>query len=226
VLGDSFGDAMFPGIALIGEKYGLSIRQATHCATLMGVERTSSCREFNEKIVRQIQDEPTMRLAILIGRWSDFPTEELLQGLSKTLDTFKALGLRVLIVGEPPNFRSDPNRCHVRASMYGENRERCFRLRRAFADKQLNSYKGALTRLTRDRPWATYLDVASILCDEKFCWARKGDIPIYRNNDHLSLAGAEFISKSLVQDSKLSSLMVELKGVAAADPVLPKSSLP
>jgi peptidoglycan/LPS O-acetylase OafA/YrhL len=81
VWGDSHGDALFPAIAMIGQRYGRSTRQVTKrgCPPLVGVSpvesgrrltRKDACAEYNSAVLRELQQIPRPSLVILTARWS------------------------------------------------------------------------------------------------------------------------------------------------------------
>src|SRR5262249_5592278 len=130
VWGDSLGDALFPGIAELAERYGLSARQATKsaCAPVLGVRpsqlRKQNCAEYNEEMLRELQFGPRPSLAILVSRWS-LVVGVLPQGLIKTIDSLNELGIATLLIGQAPEFPFDPNACVVRRAMAHRNVNEC-----------------------------------------------------------------------------------------------------
>ena len=83
VWGDSHGDALFPGIEMMGENRGLTAREATKrgCPPLLGVERVddglrtdrlggSACELFNTAMFDELKKGPRPGLVILVARWS------------------------------------------------------------------------------------------------------------------------------------------------------------
>ena len=71
----------FPAAAMLAEKYGLSVRQATKsgCPPVIGIERVnknhaglrlSDCEDYNEAMLQELQHGPRPLLAILASRWS------------------------------------------------------------------------------------------------------------------------------------------------------------
>ena len=127
--GDSYADALFPGLALISDKYAVSVRQVTHsgCAPLSGIAMKNGCTEFNEAVLHLWDKHPKPRLAILVGQWSDY-SDELLQGLTTTLDALASAGIAALVIGEPAKFPFDPNRCFMHKTLFHlSGVEKCLR---------------------------------------------------------------------------------------------------
>jgi hypothetical protein len=45
-----------------------------------------------------------------------------------------------------------------------------------------------------------FIDPAEYICDENYCWAIKGGIPIYFDDDHLTVFGASLIVNDMFKD--------------------------
>ena len=121
VWGDSHGDALFPGIVMLAQKYGLSVRQATKsaCAPLLDFDPshfgTKDCAAYNDAMVHELVTGPRPRTTVLVARWSLY--NDIYQRLDHTIDRLNALGISVLILGQTPEFSSDPNTCFIRRAM-------------------------------------------------------------------------------------------------------------
>ena len=155
ILGDSHADHFVPAMALLAEKAGLSGRQVTvgGCLALLGYHnrspysRETLCPALRKAMIRFVDQNPGLKLAVLAHRWSmyngtplgdskrsrtiyllAFPGDEqspkrsseiLRHGLEQTLDFFESRGIKVLLLGEVPQPAGDPTKCIARAIKQG-----------------------------------------------------------------------------------------------------------
>ena len=196
IWGDSHGDALFPGIADIAENTGLTTRQVTKraCPPLLGAERVeegrrpkrfgrSPCQKYNAAVMRELDNGPRPKLAIIVARWSiytetrteflgghrvfliddkhrtldiDTSREVLAQAIGRTVDALTALDIPVLLVGQPPEYFQDPAVCFVERTLTHRDADGCLRLPRRVAEEHLRASTEILLRTVRRRPSVTY----------------------------------------------------------------------
>lgn len=204
---------------------------------------TSGCAEFNHAMLEELRRGPRPRLVMLIARWSLYAesTTDLAGGrevflvddehqalgvetsrrvlaraLGRTVDAITALGIPVLLVGQSPEFSQDPNICFVERAMYGRDVSDCLRLPRQAAEKRLRSSKKILLKIAKNRLATTYVGLDDILCDAQACWAKKDGQPLYADQNHLSMEGAQTVGAALLETTALKPLFVpEASGTAA-----------
>lgn len=196
---------------------------------------TSACAEFNTAMLQELQKGPRPSLVILVARWSmytetttdlaggrrvfliddenqvlDIETsrEVLSRALGRMVDAITALGIPVLLVGQPPEFFQDPNVCYVERAMSRRDVSDCLRLPRPVADQRLRASKQILQKIASGRSAATYVGLDSILCDDQVCWAKADDQPLYEDKNHLSLSAARFVGTALLETPNLQPLFV------------------
>ena len=224
------GDALFPAIAMIGEKHGLATRQVTKmaCPPILGAERVSAgwapkrgkaspCTRFNDEVWEELKDSPRPNLVVIAARWSmyaetmtgfaggrrvflvddenkqlDLETSRKVfsHALARTVEAINALGIRVLLIGQPPEFFQDPNVCVVERSISGRDIKDCLRKPRQLVDQRLHASKAILQSVARRRSATTYLSLDSILCDDKVCRTSEGDKPLYEDRDLSQFVGS------------------------------------
>jgi peptidoglycan/LPS O-acetylase OafA/YrhL len=247
VWGDSHGDALFPAIAMIGEKHGLATRQVTKmaCPPILGAKTVSAvwgpkrgkanaCTRLNAEILEELKVGPRPSLVVIAARWSmyaesmsgfaggrrvflvddenkqlDLETSRkvLFHALARTVDAINALGIRVLLIGQPPEYFQDPNICFAQRSILGRNVSDCFRQPRQVADKRLNASKAILQNVASGRSATTYVSLDSILCDKKTCLTWQNG-PLYEDRNHLNLYGARVVGKALAEMPTVETLFV------------------
>ena len=195
----------------------------------------SPCEKYNAAVMRELRNGPRPSLVILVARWSmytettvdfagsrriflidnehrklDIETsrEVLSRALGQTTDAITALGIPVLLIGQPPEFFQSPNVCFVERTLSRRDASFCFREPRQVAVERLRASEEILREVASSRPATTYISLNSILCDELTCWAKENDQPLYGDNNHLSIAGAHFVSEALAKMPKLRALFV------------------
>jgi peptidoglycan/LPS O-acetylase OafA/YrhL len=255
VWGDSHADALFPGIAMIGEDHGLSTRQVTRtaCPPLLGAERvssgsnpkrgkTSACTKFNAALLERLKEDPRPSLVVIAARWSmytettvafaggrrvflvddendqlDIETSRkvLSRALVRTVDAINALGIRVLLIGQPPEFYQDPTVCFVERSISWRNVNDCLKQPRQLLDQRLRASKAILQNVTNGRPATSYVSLDSILCDDQVCRTWEDGQPLYEDTTHLDLSGARVIGNALAEMPSLVSFFVPQGAIAS-----------
>ena len=110
--------------------------------------------------------------------------------LARTVEAINALGIRVLLIGQPPEFFQDPNVCVVERSISGRDVNDCLRQPRQLADQRLHASKAILQSVARRRSATTYLSLDSILCDDKVCRTSEGDKPLYEDKNSSRSVGS------------------------------------
>jgi peptidoglycan/LPS O-acetylase OafA/YrhL len=252
VWGDSHGDALFPAIAIIGEKHGLATRQVTKkaCPPLLGTERvsvgwgpkrgnSSACTEFNAALLQELKEGTRPSLVVLVARWSmyaetmtgfvggrrvflvddenkqlDIETSRkvLSRALDRTVDAITALGIRVLLIGQPPEFFQNPNTCYVERSILRRDVSDCLRQPRQLVDQHLRASKEILQKVISGRSATTYVSLDSILCDNRVCRTWDDAQPLYEDETHLDLSGARVVGRTLAEMPTLGSIFVRQGG--------------
>ena len=91
------------------------------------------------------------------------------RALVRTVDAITALGIRVLLIGQPPEFFQDPNVCFVERSISRRDVSDCLRQPRQLVDQRLRASKEILRKVASGRSATTYVSLDSILCDDQVC---------------------------------------------------------
>lgn len=122
---------------------------------------------------------------------------------------FNALGIRVLLIGQPPENFQDPSICcFVQRSILGRDMSNCLRQPRQVADKRLLVSKAILQNVASGRSATTHVSLDSILCNEKACRTWEEGQPLYADRNHLNLSGARVVGKALAERPSLAPLFV------------------
>ncbi len=196
---------------------------ASACPPLLGIDRVNreTCYQFNNAVLDYIKTHPELRTIILAARWSisangnRYKTEEgesvklvdivsgsssagtnadlFNLGLNRTVRTLIGLGRDVVIVSQVPEvghhvpsansiaIRTGRDLNNIIAPTLTEYLERNLAANHAIDSIEQN-YN------------VQVIDPSKALCDEQRCLVAIDGEPLYRDDDHLSTFGAEYIS--------------------------------
>jgi peptidoglycan/LPS O-acetylase OafA/YrhL len=202
----------------------------------------SGCSRYNAALMKELREGPRPGLVVIVSRWSmytettasfgngrrvflideqdtglDVETTRMVlaRALEKTVDAITALGIRVLLIGQPPEFFQDPSVCFVERSILRRNASDCLTQPRASAEPHLRASKAILQQVASSSTAATYVSLDSILCDDKVCRAWQDGQPLYADASHLDLAGAKVLGNALAKMPSLASIFVPYGGGSA-----------
>ena len=183
-----------------------------------------ACRRANDAILAMIEATPGIETVVLAARWSLYaetvraPTESadrsflvdevssersvgnsrrvLEAGLERTISALEARGVDVVLVGQVPEYPFDPARCAVRAWWTG-HRPDCGQSLGA-AEGRLAAAQAILGRVAARHASIAYFDPVPHLCEAGECRTLSASgMGLYRDQDHLSIRGAELLAPLL-----------------------------
>lgn len=193
------------------------------CPPLLGIDRQDqflgSCSTYNDMLIEYLREHPELKTIILMGRWSisadgsrfkneegatkrqidvwknEFGTNaELFDiGLKRTVEKLLEMDRQVVIVTGIPEVGYDVPSSYIIASRTGRDVNAIiaptlqeYQNRNLDANKTINEIAGKNPVIV--------VDPSTALCDEKKCMVVTDGQPIYRDDDHLSIFGAQYIS--------------------------------
>ncbi|MDH4284776.1 MAG: acyltransferase, partial [Gallionellaceae bacterium] len=130
----------------------------------------------------------------LTDRWKIYET-----GMRETLDRLLAKNKKVIFVLDVPELGFQPRTCidNRPLRIIGKAaRKPCAVSREAF-ENRAGRYRRLVTDVLKDYPQVELYDPVKVMCDEKWCWAMKDGLMLYRDFDHLSLDGGKYIGQTL-----------------------------
>jgi peptidoglycan/LPS O-acetylase OafA/YrhL len=217
LIGDSFADALSPGVhamALERARQGFAL---THggCLPLIGVNQQDDavCRQFVDSSMNFILRHPEIQTVLLVGRWTtgaegtrfgvnkldhlyltdDKSTqrsyEENRRVMKRGFDrTLHALRKkRVFIVGFIPEQRVNAPRTVAMQRYLGSDID--LSVERSVFDSRQRFARQLIQEAAR-RPNVTLIDVGQYLCDSKRCAIQKDNSLLYVDDNHLSRTAA------------------------------------
>lgn len=103
------------------------------------------------------------------------------KGLRRTLEALTGMGLQVLILAPVPEPYFNAPHC-----LYRKSEAEC-RFARQRVDERRADTLQALQNAVAGLPKVTFIDLIDQFCDRQSCRILNGDVPIYRDTDHLTL---------------------------------------
>jgi peptidoglycan/LPS O-acetylase OafA/YrhL len=218
--GDSHAGAIAPAVELAAWSTGVSGVIANHnaCAPLLHLERYDPlrrpCSGYNDSVLALI-DVRHIRTVLLHARWAlytegyrtppepgppvllsssrrveDNPAEfeRLFRG---TLAELRRRRLRVVIIASVPEIGPSVPRAMALQARSGSRIDLEPRFEN-FAARQVRAF-GVLQRAARDYS-ASIVYPHEALCDSAVCMIARYGYPLYRDGDHLSVRGAEYLT--------------------------------
>jgi peptidoglycan/LPS O-acetylase OafA/YrhL len=197
------------------------------CPPLLGVERSGrdSCNDFNQRVLKHIATEPTLEIVILAARWtlssqgtrykneagssvqlvdlesdgtgelSNF--EVFKKGLTRTIEELQKLDKKVLIVTPVPEVGYDVPSANVVTNLTGQD------INTVIAPT-LKEYRArseqatAFFRQLKQQRSIGLVTPDNYLCNTSYCQVYFENTPLYRDDNHLSTFGSEYVSQAFI----------------------------
>lgn len=216
VIGDSFGDALVPGIAFAAEEAGRRGYVVTRggCLPLADVDQSvADCTESVKAALDLARRNTSLEAVILIGRWTT-AVEGRRFGVNQNAAMFitdgesakrsyaenravterglrrtlkQLKGKRVFVVAYVPEQQTNVPRQAALGAYLGIGRYEGVS-REAFSERQAGS-RHILEKLQREFGF-TILDASAHLCDEAYCYGQRNGVPLYVDDNHVSRSTA------------------------------------
>lgn len=196
IWGDSYATHLTAGFAALQDQYPFAVyQQVSHgCPPVIGFEPRAGhmCRDRNDVAMKIIADE-RIDTVILGGRWQNYTqTGKLDLGrIAQTVSRLQSMGLKVLVVGQPPDFRFDfPDEYHL------------LRVRRGAA---LDTGWAISTVEPRYNEWLNHalggivFDPSPTFCANGQCLYRDHGLYLVRDNGHLTAYGSQRLVAALLK---------------------------
>jgi peptidoglycan/LPS O-acetylase OafA/YrhL len=217
--GDSHADAILPAVSDIAKKHHLRgyFAGESSCAPLMGVFRpdTPRCKAFNNKVIA-LAKRPEIKTVILTARWgknadgraygdegngfvpiSDAQAKAkrpadnaaiFARGLNRTIDALLAAKKHVVVIASVPEVGWAVPQVLARTRLSGDGRP-------VFLPEEDFAFRQRITRplfhRLAARPGVMVIHPSDVLCEDGRCKVAMDGIPLYRDEHHLSVYGAE-----------------------------------
>ena len=118
----------------------------------------------------------------------------LARGLARTVGRLRERGLAVLIVADIPEFGSNPGLCIAQELRMNRSEDRCA-METKIALVQLASTEPIIREIVRQYPDVHVVWPLDAFCDARRCSAIRNGVVLYRDEDHLNVDGARYLSR-------------------------------
>ena len=123
-------------------------------------------------------------------------------GMRKTLGRFVGAKKKIIFVIDNPEIDFDPRLCLDRPLRpFWKIQSPCAVPRSQF-DLRNKDYRRVVFKVLQDYPEVVIFDAAAHLCDKDWCQVKIDGEVLYKDTDHLSLAGSRLIAKELAKVMK------------------------
>jgi len=215
LLGDSFGDAIAPGVVNAARENNVKGMLLTYsgCYPLVELNQRLACREFMETAITAIHSQGSVRQVVLVARWTAaylgsrfgekmetgwFLTDDqsrertyeenkrvLQRAFIRTLDRLKGYDV-VVIMGIPEHDRNVPRAAGLASRLGLPDYQG---IPREVHEARQQELRGFMLDMSQ-RLGFRILDVTDRLCDANYCRGVEGSTAIYYDDNHLSQNGA------------------------------------
>ena len=195
------------------------------CPPLLHIERPNrlSCHEFNQTVLQYISDRPNIKTVILVARWAlstnstrykkesgttiklvdlqsnsnnDTTNTILFEiGLRRTIDSLQKLGREVVLVNPIPEVGYDVPSANFISLLSGREVNSIISPSLNEYYQRIQSVVSIFTSLEKEKN-IKIIDPSKYLCDKEYCKVVVNDVPLYRDDDHLSTYGSKYVSRS------------------------------
>jgi peptidoglycan/LPS O-acetylase OafA/YrhL len=228
VFGDSHAAAYRTLLSLTSRQLGIDVVEYEQggCAvvSLIGPDPQGVCIQAREKALLDIEARAkpgdivflaSLRMPELAGRqWARGEASVLNEALSQltpaamegalrsaeaVLERLANTKVRVLIDAPMPLFKASPYRC---SDWFNRMNPVCapgFTMQRSQLERLRATQMALLARLTQQYPMLLTWDPLPTLCPDTVCSAYDGDLPLFRDSDHLSGHGNRVLAPSFIQ---------------------------
>jgi peptidoglycan/LPS O-acetylase OafA/YrhL len=181
--GDSFAAHYAPGLAANADKLKAGVLQYTYagCPPMLSYFSYArpNCTIFNQRALDLVK-AANVKTVILSARWTDYEVRGF-EGLQETIEALNKLGVRVVVIGQSPQFAADIQKI----SYFAGRRQVAGDSWPMAMDAHVND------RLARYTKGATLINPLDYLCDGVVCRYRENGEYYYADYGHFSTAGSK-----------------------------------
>jgi peptidoglycan/LPS O-acetylase OafA/YrhL len=198
IIGDSHAEDLFIGLA---ER----LKDQNIVTYIQGALPLRSAKSFDE-IFDYVESDKSIQAVILAASW-DVRRKELPPGstleteLTKTIASLVRSGKAVYLADVRPDFPFDPGVCkYIRYRFFAWQSQRAAHcdMQRSLFDAQQSKYHPALATVAEKFSNVRLLDATDVFCDEEFCRMAKDQVLVFRDRNHLTIAGSRAVADALI----------------------------
>lgn len=179
-------------------------------AYVAGKTEDVRCQPFNDAVLEAVLRNPNLEWVIVAGRWhrsnANYRSADdgqwyqgvaaMRHALEYTASRLESRGIRILVLGQAPEFPVSANRCLTQALWSGDDPGQCSvrhdTLRQARAE-----FESMIYGLMTQHRGVYYYDPLSSLCMEGDCGVQQNGLPLYKDRHHLTQPGSRLALSQL-----------------------------
>jgi peptidoglycan/LPS O-acetylase OafA/YrhL len=118
--------------------------------------------------------------------------------LESTLDALISAGKKVTYLHDVPELGFDIRSCleNRPLAFYSKRKEPCAVSKVLFEERN-REFKARVSKLLDARPSVKVVDLSEALCDQEYCYGGKDGVLFYKDDDHLSHRGSNYVVQKL-----------------------------
>jgi peptidoglycan/LPS O-acetylase OafA/YrhL len=191
LLGDSHSEHLFIGLANLFSNVGVQYIDTGGLPILNS--------ETNNRVMKYVQDLSSIKIVILSAFWSNRGVSP---AIEETIKLLKNSGIKVVIIGENPEFSLNPSECKFADP--GKIRELCTESLPLNTQEKVANEK--LQKIAKQND-INLIPVRKFFCSvENACSLVSAKKLLYRDGNHLSINGSEFVANHLLKSLPLEVL--------------------
>jgi len=121
------------------------------------------------------------------------------QALASTISRITQAGKQVIFVMDWPDLGFDPKSCvDIRPLRLTRKTKNPCAIAKSVFEERNRKYREMVARVLKKFPGVKRWDPTRVLCDDQYCWAMKDGTMLYRDANHLSMAGSLYLGERFV----------------------------
>ncbi|WP_246659892.1 acyltransferase family protein [Methylosinus sporium] len=195
LIGDSHAEHLFSGLAEALPNVNLVVYG-------QGGIPFANDKEF-EHIFSYVANNENISAVILAAHWNVklaaryHDSEKLESDLIDTVRYLAAMGKRVYVTDDVPNFSFDPYKCKY-AGRLGQTNN-CSQNAEP-TNRQLRVFRSVLRSVASKTRAVEIISIAGELCDETECRMARDGVLLFRDSHHLNISGSKYIGQVIARD--------------------------
>lgn len=218
IVGDSHAMSLNLAAAVGRSNLNTMIIAAKQCLPFTGLSLDAHCLNVRMLAARGAESIRSLSTVILsfrfvrnwvVGGTTVSSKEAFVEGSSAFVQQLLGDGKRVIFVTDVPELDFEPRQCVPRRLTLIPNSSRRCATPLDSVRKSQREYRLVVAEIAKRNPALEVFDPLPLICTATECSARRGDHLLYRDSDHLSIAGSALVLDSLqrfiARDSKPSA---------------------
>ena len=214
--GDSFAMHLAAGLAKHEAALnGLQQITRSQCYPMIGLavltgdsksSHTVDCIQYNQKVVEWLATESSPKQVVLAspftfskfelmvnGQQMPYSKELVTEKLKQTIRTLEGMGKKIVVIAPPPQNGKNLGDCLLKSFWFNQSPDLCNFPTDQIADSSIEAY----SLLGELESFSTVIKLNRLICSDGLCRVSIDNVPIYRDQGHLSVEGSLLLGEEL-----------------------------